>query len=88
MSDSPDYSEALRETIKEAGIKRARAAALLRVSVHTLNSWLKPRTSKSSAPAPLWAVDLLRLRTGLPQHPLSVAEDERLRQTMAASDKN
>lgn len=85
---SKDYSEALRETIREAGIKRARAAGLLRVSLHALNAWLKPSSSKSANPAPLWAVDLLRLRTGLPPHPLSIEADEQMRQEGNSPDKN
>ncbi len=75
MTDAADVKQAFREVMKGAGITRARAAELLFVSHGTLDAWLKPETSKSSNPVPLWAVDLLARKTGLPPHPVVVKAD-------------
>jgi transposase len=45
--------------LAEAQLTRADAAEMLHVSIDTVNAWLKPETSKSSNPAPLWAIELL-----------------------------
>lgn len=75
MREKLDHQADLVASIKEAALTREEAAALLRVSEHTLASWLKSPGSKSHNPVPLWAVDLLRLRCGLPQSPVSEAAD-------------
>lgn len=61
-----DWTDELRDAIRQAGITRAEAADATRVSLHTLNAWLKPSTSKSANPAPLWAVELICLKHSLP----------------------
>lgn len=38
------------------------AADMLHVSVHTIDAWLKPETSKSSKEIPLWAVELMEFK--------------------------
>lgn len=43
-------------------LTRAGAADLLHVSGDTVNAWLKPETSKSSNPVPLWAIELLEFK--------------------------
>lgn len=63
---------AFREVMKGAGVTRARAAELLFVSQSTLDAWMKPETTKSSNPVPMWAVDLLARKTGMPPHPVVV----------------
>lgn len=45
--------------LSERELTRAAAAELLHVSVDTVNAWLKPESSKSSNPVPLWAIELL-----------------------------
>lgn len=45
-------------------LSRDHVADLLHVSRHTVDAWLKPETSKSSNPAPLWAIELLIYKTG------------------------
>ena len=61
-----DWKNELREAIRQAGLTRAEAAEAVRVSVHTLEAWLKPMTSRSANPAPLWAVELICLKYSLP----------------------
>jgi hypothetical protein len=75
MHPKSDHQDDLARTIAEAGITKEQAAALLRVGEFRLASWLKSARSKSHNPVPLWAVDLLRLRCGLPQTPESAALD-------------
>jgi DNA-binding transcriptional regulator YiaG len=48
--------------LAEAELTRAAAAELLHVSVDTVNAWLKPESSKSSNPVPLWAIELLEFK--------------------------
>lgn len=57
-------ADELKSIIKEAGLTRLQAAGLLHVSIETLHAWLKPPTSKSSNPCPLWAVELLGFKAG------------------------
>lgn len=83
MNDAPDYAADFLATMRESGIERADLAILLRVSPHTVASWLKPATSTSHRPVPLWAVDLLRLRLGLPQSPASEKADRFLAEWVA-----
>lgn len=46
--------------LNENELTPAAVAELLpEISVHTVTAWLKPETSKSSNPVPLWAVQLL-----------------------------
>lgn len=53
----------LRDVMRRAGLTRAGAAALVYVSKHTIDAWLKPSTSKSSNPVPAWAIELLAYKT-------------------------
>lgn len=43
-------------------LSRAIAAGMLHVSIDTVNAWLKPESSKSSNPVPLWAIELLQFK--------------------------
>jgi hypothetical protein len=56
----------LRGLIQGAELTRAATAATLHVSIETIHAWLKPDTSKGHNPTPLWAVELLALKTGQP----------------------
>lgn len=57
-----DWTAELKSDIALAGVSREEVAEALRVSIHTVNSWLKPATSKSSSPTPMWAVELFRFK--------------------------
>lgn len=57
-----DWTPELKELISLAGVSRPEAAEALRISLDTLNSWLKPDTSRSARPTPMWAVDLFRYK--------------------------
>lgn len=59
-----DHRKALHDLIIDKGITRERAAELIGVSQHTIDSWLKPRTSRSHNRCPMWAVELLKAETG------------------------
>ncbi len=59
-----DFRDELREIITEAGLSRQQAATLMRVSIHTLNAYLKPRDNRSAKAAPLGAVELLAFKVG------------------------
>jgi DNA-directed RNA polymerase specialized sigma24 family protein len=50
---------ALLQVVRDNNISRAELADILHVSPDTIDSWLKPATSKSSNPVPLWALELL-----------------------------
>lgn len=63
FGNGADYREALHKAIARAQITRERAAEILGVSQHTIDSWLKPETSKSHNRCPHWAVELLKLET-------------------------
>lgn len=52
----------LREMMVGFELSTQQTADLLHVSVDTVKSWLKPATSKSAYPTPLWAVELLRYK--------------------------
>jgi hypothetical protein len=58
-----DRREQLLALIAGAEITRDQAADLLYQSIHSINAWLKPATSKSSNPVPMWALELLALKT-------------------------
>ncbi len=49
----------LQAMLAENGLTRQQAADLLHSSIDRIDSWLKPETSKSSNPVPLWAIELL-----------------------------
>lgn len=49
--------------LTENELTRAQTATLLHVSVDTVNAWLKPESSKSSNPVPMWAIELLGYKT-------------------------
>ena len=57
-------ADTLKAIMREAGLTRLQTAELLHVSIDTLHAWLKPETSKSSNPCPLWAVELLGFKAG------------------------
>lgn len=61
-----DHRPLLSGILRASGLSRAQAAALLYQSPHTIDAWLKPATSKSANPTPLWACELLALKTGQP----------------------
>ena len=48
--------------LADYNLTRVAAADLLHVSIDTVNAWLKPATSKSSNPVPLWALELLAFK--------------------------
>lgn len=48
------------ERTRAAGVELA--AALLGVSVHTVNAWLKPESSRSSNEIPTMAIELLEFK--------------------------
>lgn len=60
-----NYAPEFRTVLMRAGITRSQAAALLHISPHTVDAWLKPESTKSANPAPFWAVELLALKTGV-----------------------
>lgn len=60
-----DRKALLRRLMEEARLTRARTAEVLHVSVDTVHSWLKPPSSRSSNPVPLWAIELLALKRQL-----------------------
>lgn len=67
----PDAARAaLRAVIADAGLNREQVAVALWVSEDTVKAWLKPATSKSANPVPLWAIELLGLKSGLRRHPI------------------
>lgn len=55
----------LAELLEEHGLTKAEAAVMLHSSVDRIASWLKPETSKSSNPVPLWALELLEYKLGV-----------------------
>jgi transposase-like protein len=57
-----DWTPELKEAIALAGVSRQETADALRVSISTVNAWLKPATSKSANPTPMWAVELFRYK--------------------------
>lgn len=61
-------SEEIRALIKEAGLTRAEAAALLHVPRRRLNHWVAPETGLEHRPMPLSAYELLLIK--LDKHPL------------------
>ncbi len=57
-----DFRDELRALIKEAGISRAEAARLMRVSIFTVAAYLRPATNKGALKTPLNAVELLAFK--------------------------
>lgn len=60
------YAPQFRAVIYQAGLTNRAAAELLHVSVHTVDAWMKPETSKSANPVPAWAPELLAYKTRVP----------------------
>jgi transposase len=54
--------ERFLELLGEGELTRQAGADLLHVSIDTVNAWLKPETSKSSNPVPMWAIELLEFK--------------------------
>lgn len=52
----------LREVIEANGLARQEVADLLHVSLATVHGWLRPVTSKASAPPPRMAIELLAIK--------------------------
>jgi transposase len=59
-----DYADELREIIDDHDLSRTDVSTMLGVSAHTVDSWLKPPTSKSHNRVSLQTVELLRLKLG------------------------
>ena len=55
--------------IKERGLTQAATAELLHCSIDTIKAWLKPETSKSSLPVPLWAPELMAFKIPVHREP-------------------
>lgn len=55
--------EQMLELMAGAELTREAMAEILYQSVHTIHAWLKPVSSKSSNPIPMWALELLALKT-------------------------
>ena len=53
------------EILEDHDLRRSDVAELLHVSTHTVASWTKPETSKSSSAVPLWAIELLGFKLPL-----------------------
>jgi hypothetical protein len=47
----------------EREINNETAASLIGVSQHTVDAWLKPKTSKSHHHCPAWALEILKIKT-------------------------
>lgn len=56
-------AERLRDMMQDAGLTRQVTADLLKVSLETVHSWLKPEGNKSGHACPEWAPLLLEYRT-------------------------
>ncbi|RDH41992.1 helix-turn-helix domain-containing protein [Zooshikella ganghwensis] len=61
-------SEEIRALIKEAGLTRAEAAALIHVPRRRLNRWVSPEDSMDYREMPLSAYELLLIK--LNKHPI------------------
>lgn len=59
MTEVVTNRDLLREIMDANGLSRQDVADRLHQSIHTINAWLKPSTSKSSSPTPQWAIELL-----------------------------
>ena len=57
-----ENAQKLRQMMKAAGLTRKVTADLLTVSLHTVDSWLKPEGNKSGFACPSWAPVLLTYR--------------------------
>lgn len=53
----------LRRLIEESGLSRQEAADVLSMPKNTLDTWLKPPTSKNSTPVPQMALELFEIKT-------------------------
>jgi hypothetical protein len=55
--------------MEQEGLTYSDVARLCRVSLHTVKSWMKPATSKSSSNPPDMAVELFYLKMDYPSPP-------------------
>jgi uncharacterized protein (DUF2267 family) len=58
-------SQMIRALMEAKGLMYSDVARLCRVSLHTVKSWMKPATTRSSAAPPDMAVELFYLKMGL-----------------------
>jgi len=58
--------DALRRVMQAGRVTRADAAALMRVSLASLNTWMLPGASKHARTAPVGAIELLAFKLGEP----------------------
>lgn len=72
------YNDELRSLMREHGLDIPAVAALLDVSEHTVHSWQKPATSKSSMKCPKIRVDTLKVILGLDLSDLTKAQRARV----------
>jgi predicted transcriptional regulator len=56
------------ELLDANGLTRTGAADLLHVTPSAVDAWLKPETSKSSNPTPMWAIELLTFKMRRRRH--------------------
>jgi hypothetical protein len=69
-----DNPKAAKETLKAYVVQLGKGRAggitciaeMLHIRPYTVEAWLKPETTKSSLPAPKWAMDQLALKIPLP----------------------
>lgn len=54
--------EQFLDLLKRCELTRHEAAELLHVTPSAVDAWLKPETSRSSNPTPMWAIELLTLK--------------------------
>lgn len=57
----------LLDVLDKNGLTRQDLADMLHISIDTVNAWLKPETSKSSNPVPLWALELVGYKLAKPR---------------------
>lgn len=63
MTDTRDQLKAM---MKRYRLNRQQVADLLHVHPTTVDAWLKPATSKSSSPVPVWRLELLQYKCARP----------------------
>jgi hypothetical protein len=66
-------SEDLKALLKQHGVTRQQAADMLYVSIHTMDSWCTPSSSKKHNDMPLSSWELLLLK--LSAHPFKKVVD-------------